>query len=90
MEAQIAAHEAKIQAEQAKPDPDERNGTLPIALGEGDLRLAGADSQAPWEESPQRDELETEFFGSLAHLKEHAASLSEWVDRLIEALPEEG
>jgi hypothetical protein len=41
-------------------------------------------------ESPQRDKLETEFFGSLAHLKEHSASLSEWVDQLIEGPPEEG
>jgi signal transduction histidine kinase len=41
-------------------------------------------------ESPERDKLETEFFGSLAHLKEHSASLSEWVDQLIEGLPEEG
>jgi hypothetical protein len=27
--------------------------------------------------------------GSLAHLKEHSASLSEWVDQLIEELPGE-
>ena len=39
-------------------------------------------------ESPQRDKLETEFFGSLAHLKEHSASLSEWADQLIERLSE--
>lgn len=45
--------------------------------------------QLPEGESPERDELETEFFGSLAHLKEHSASLSEWVDQLIEKLPEE-
>lgn len=44
--------------------------------------------QLPAGESSERDKLETEFFGSLAHLKEHSASLSEWVDQLIERLPE--
>jgi hypothetical protein len=53
------------------------------------IQLVARLRQLPEGESPRRDELETEFFGSLAHLKEHTASLSEWVDQLIEALPDE-
>ena len=45
--------------------------------------------QLPAEGGPDRDELETEFYASLAHLQTHSASLSEWIDRLIEELPED-
>ncbi len=53
------------------------------------IQLVAQLRQMPEAESPRRDQLETAFFGSLAHLKEHSASLSEWVDQLIEALPDD-
>ena len=53
------------------------------------IRLVARLRQLPEGEGSERDRLETEFFGSLAHLKEHSAALSEWVDRLLEELPEE-
>ncbi len=52
------------------------------------IQLVAQLRQLPEGECPDRDRLETEFFGSLAHLTEHSSSLSEWVDQLIEKLPE--
>ena len=52
------------------------------------IQLVAQLRQLSDEESLERDKLETEFFGSLAHLKEHSASLCEWVDEQIERLPE--
>ncbi len=40
-------------------------------------------------ESTERDKLAAEFYDSLAYLKEHSASLSNWVDQLIDELPDE-
>lgn len=51
------------------------------------IQLVAQLRQLPAGENSERDELETEFYGSLAHLKEHSASLSEWVDQLVEELP---
>lgn len=53
------------------------------------IQLVAQLRQLPEGESPERDKLETEFYGSLAHLREHSASLSGWIDQLIEALPDE-
>lgn len=53
------------------------------------IQLIAQLRQLPEGESPERDKIEKEFYGSLAHLKGHSASLSEWIDQLIEALPDE-
>lgn len=39
-------------------------------------------------EDPNHDLLETEFYGMLAHIKEHSTSLSDWIDELIDFLPD--
>jgi hypothetical protein len=35
----------------------------------------------------ERDALEVEFYGSLAHLEAHSRELNNWVSELIEQLP---
>ncbi|MBI1744170.1 hypothetical protein HYR54_14040 [Candidatus Acetothermia bacterium] len=37
----------------------------------------------------ERDALEGEFYGSLAHLHAHSRELESWVDELIDQLPED-
>ena len=46
-------------------------------------------AELPVKESAERDRLEQELFGSLAHLEAHVPQLRAWWEELIDTLPDD-
>jgi len=53
------------------------------------VRLVAKLRKLPAKESAERDQLEQELFGSLAHLEAHAPQLRAWWEELIDTLPDD-